>query len=74
MLARAFLSSSDGLYVANFVSTVITVRAFGIATFAGLTAVKDLFYLNFATNITADMAVAFVLSRYLWVNKTGSRR
>ncbi|KAL5505087.1 hypothetical protein ACEPAH_7750 [Sanghuangporus vaninii] len=56
------------------VGIIITVRAFGIPTFAGLTAVTKLFYLNFATNITADMAVASILSYYLWINRTGSRR
>ncbi|KAL5483639.1 hypothetical protein ACEPAI_8871 [Sanghuangporus weigelae] len=55
------------------VGIIITVRAFGIPTFAGLTAVDKLFYLNFATNIAADMTVAFILSYYLWINKTGSR-
>lgn len=56
------------------VGTVITARAFRIPTFAGLTAVANLFYLNFASNITADMAVMFMLSYYLWTNRTGSRK
>ncbi|KAL5520981.1 hypothetical protein ACEPAG_8903 [Sanghuangporus baumii] len=55
------------------VGIIITVRVFGIPTFAGLTAVTNLFYLNFATNIAADMAVALILSYYLWINKTGSQ-
>ncbi|KAI5122842.1 hypothetical protein M0805_003137 [Coniferiporia weirii] len=56
------------------VGTIITVRAFHIATFAGLIGVADLFYLNFASNISADTCVALVLCYYLWTNRTGLRR
>ena len=54
--------------------SVITARAFRIATFEGLLAVAKLFYLNFASNISADLGIAIVLSYYLWKNKTGIRK
>lgn len=56
------------------VGTVITTKAFKIPTFAGLTAVANLFYVNFASNITADTCVALTLAFYLWRNKTGLTR
>ncbi|KAH8110194.1 hypothetical protein DFH11DRAFT_1547688 [Phellopilus nigrolimitatus] len=40
------------------VGTIITIKAFHIQTFAGLLVLADLFYLNFASNISADLCVA----------------
>ena len=54
--------------------TVITAKAFKIATFQGLSAVATLFNVNFGTNIAADTCVALCLSYFLWVNRTGIQR
>lgn len=55
-------------------SIVITARAFGIHSFLGLAAVQNLFYVNFATNLGADLYVALVLSYFLWTSRTGFNR
>ncbi|THG95905.1 hypothetical protein EW145_g7880, partial [Phellinidium pouzarii] len=61
-------------FVDLVVGIIITAKAFNISTFAGLTSVAVLFYLDFASNIGADTCVAVVLCYYLWIHRTGSKR
>jgi len=53
------------------VGAVITVKAFKIATYAGLEAVSTLFYVNFGSNLSADLCIAVILCYYLWRSRTG---
>lgn len=50
---------------------MITIKAFKIATYPGLSAVATLFYVNFGSNLSADVYVAVVLCYYLWRSRTG---
>ncbi|KAF7969262.1 hypothetical protein HWV62_27858 [Athelia sp. TMB] len=53
---------------------IITIRAFSLGTWANLSAISHLFYLNFAAGCAGDVYIALALSWYLRQSRTGFAR
>ncbi|EIN05594.1 hypothetical protein PUNSTDRAFT_137699 [Punctularia strigosozonata HHB-11173 SS5] len=82
MFARRVWRLSKGNYIITGVivavslidlicGIIITVKAFGVQSFLGLSKIANLLYLNFGAGVTSDLVVAITLAWYLWNSRTG---